>query len=99
MIRSQHQNQGQFLFPSYEFCYNSDSSIFSITNPTAVQDALKGWVAYLQKCKHITTVLKYISSISMTLVCAPQRPFCTSSWWGGMNSQVGECLVGLCHQG
>src|SRR6218665_3291606 len=24
----------------------------------------------------------------------PQRPFCTSSWWG-VNSQVGECLVGL----
>ena len=27
-----------------------------------------------------------------------QRPFCTLSWWG-VNSQVGECLVGLCHQG
>ena len=25
-----------------------------------------------------------------------QRPFCTSSWWG-VNSQVGDCLVGLCH--
>ena len=27
----------------------------------------------------------------------PQRPFCTSLCWG-VNSQVGECLVGLCHQ-
>src|SRR6218665_189760 len=29
---------------------------------------------------------------------APQRPTCTSPRWG-VNSQVGECLVGLDHQG
>jgi len=29
----------------------------------------------------------------------PQSQSCTSPWWEGVNSYVGECMVGLCHQG
>src|SRR6218665_308169 len=32
-----------------------------------------------------------------TVSVPPKRPFCTSSWWW-VNSQVGDCLVGLCHR-
>src|SRR6218665_2204064 len=48
--------------------------------------------AYLKYCHTSLSRLRTANNL------LPQRPFCTSSWWGG-NSQVGECLVGLCHQG
>src|SRR6218665_3346289 len=51
--------------------------------------------------KPISTLYKGILEDELdffTLVNIPQRPFCTSSGWG-VNRQVGECLVELCHQG
>src|SRR6218665_1973017 len=51
--------------------------------------------------KHKTTrhFLKNKNMFNRTLKPVPhQRPFCTSSWWGGVHSQVGECRVGRWHQ-
>jgi len=65
--------------------------------------SLQNWNKTLQnsKKKSWTFIILYNTWLELQLInfIPPQSPSCPSPWCVGVNSQVGECLVGLCHQG